>query len=112
MRVGKSEDEAALVAALFEGVLEAPLWATFLDCLKRMTAADYAILIFRPPGRRLAEGLHLLSGDALPSDIEQVFRKYSSLMEMPAAEILAEGRPHSLEELFGLGGTSGAGFLR
>ncbi len=92
--------EAALIAALFDGVVETPLWTSFLDSLRRMTGADYATLIFHPPGRRMAEALQLLSGEAPPSSLQNFFQADSVPAERPPSQ--AEGRPYALDALFDL----------
>jgi DNA-binding CsgD family transcriptional regulator len=94
------DDEAALVAALFAGVSESPLWATFLNRLRLATGADHAILVFQPPGRRLEEGLHLLSGGGPPSEIGQFFREFKPPID-PPHQSTSEGLPYSLRELLG-----------
>ena len=64
-----SEIEQALFTALFDGVGETPLWSTFLTRLRGVTGAEYATLIFNPPERHVAEGLHLLSPAERPNPI-------------------------------------------
>jgi DNA-binding CsgD family transcriptional regulator len=105
-------DEAALVSALFDGVHETPLWATFLDRLRRRTGADYATLIFCPPGRRLEDALHLLSGDAPSSAIEQFYREHAASAEPSPGQNLIENKPYSLAELFGSADTPSDAFYR
>ena len=92
------DDAAALVATLFDGIFERPLWATFLDALRRRTGADHVVLIFHPPGRRLHEGLHLMSGTDRTSAIEQHFRQYVAMVNFPPS-VLPEGAPFSLDDL-------------
>jgi DNA-binding CsgD family transcriptional regulator len=104
--------EKALIAALFNGVSESPLWATFLDRLRRETRADHAVLIFHPPGRRLDEALQLSSGDALPAQIEQVLRRHPAPVDASPHQTRREGHPYSLRELFGSNDTPDATFYR
>lgn len=66
---------SALVSALFNGVFETPLWQTFLALLRQETGADFAILLFLPPGRPLHEVLYLVSGEAPKGNLEEVFRQ-------------------------------------
>ena len=41
------QDETDLLTALHEGVLESPLWSTFLNRLRNRTQSDYAAIIYR-----------------------------------------------------------------
>jgi DNA-binding CsgD family transcriptional regulator len=104
--------EKALITALFDGASESPLWTTFLDRLRRVTRADYAVLIFNPPGRRLDDALHLISGDAPASRIAQSFRKHPAAVDPSPRRTLKEGRPYSQQELFGSSDTPNAMFYR
>lgn len=97
--MGEDADEGALVAALFQGIFETPLWATFLEVLRRKTGADHVVLIFHPPGRRLDEALHLISGSVPTSVIEQHFRNLGSIANRPSSD-LPEAEPFSLDGLF------------
>ena len=101
-----------LITALFNGVNESPLWATFLDRLRRATRADYAVLIFHAPGKRPEEGLQLSSGGALPSQIEQVLRKHPIPADPSPRQSLKEGYPYSIKQLFGTNDTPNAKFYR
>ena len=92
------EDNAALVTALFNGIFERPLWASFLDALRRRTGADHVVLIFHPPGRRLDEALHLISGTVPTSTIEQHFRQHAAMVNLPPS-VLPEAEPFSLDDL-------------
>jgi DNA-binding CsgD family transcriptional regulator len=82
---------------------------TFLDGLRHATGADYAIMNFRPPGRKLDQMLHLLSGDA-PLKIRQIYTEYPTAPML--LEGLSEGRPYSLKELLRFEGGSQASFYR
>jgi DNA-binding CsgD family transcriptional regulator len=95
--------EAELIGALLEGAYEKPLWGSFLDCLRRATASDYAVLVFRPPGIPFDEALHLISGPlGVGVDIHRIHQKYyGTAGPPPSRDLLDEGRPYSLEELFG-----------
>lgn len=71
----KQSNSAALVSALFNGVFETPLWQTFLALLRQQTSADFATLVFQPPGRPLHEVLYLVSGEVSVGNLEEVFRR-------------------------------------
>jgi DNA-binding CsgD family transcriptional regulator len=60
----------------------------------------------------LEEALHLLSGDAPPSQMEQFFRKHPAPVDPPPRQTLREDRPYSLKELFGSNDTPNATFYR
>ncbi|HEX7853529.1 MAG TPA: helix-turn-helix transcriptional regulator [Sphingobium sp.] len=92
--------EAELMATIVEGAFEEPLWATFLQRLREVTRADYAILSFRPPGRPFAEAITLFS-DAARSDLNEITRDGLPPGEPPVDETLAEGRPYLIDELLG-----------
>lgn len=95
-----SGTEAALIAALFDGVAETPLWATFLGLLRRATGADYATLIFHPPGRRMEETLQLLSSDDPTPSFQRFFQAESSPAQRSPSQV--EGRLYTLDGLFDL----------
>lgn len=102
----------ALIAALLDGAFENPPFTSFLDRLRQAIGADYAILNFRPPGSPFEDALDLLSGDAPPSIVKEVHRKYFYPQEPPPRVMLAEGRPYSLQELFGPDGAPDDTFYR
>lgn len=104
------DTEAALITALFDGVAETPLWGSFLDRLRRVTQADYATLIFHPPGRRMDEALHLLSGDAPPSSMNRFFEGDSAPVERSPNQVA--GRAYALSDLFDLYTPAEADFYR
>jgi hypothetical protein len=97
---------------MFNEISESPIWATFLDRLRRETRADYVVLIFHPPGRRPEEALQLSSGNALLSQIEQVLRRHPDPVDPPPPRTLREGRPYSLKEPFGSDRTLNGTFYR
>ena len=46
-------DLNGLIEPLISGLVEDPLWSTFLAALRERTCADYASIVFRPlPYRR------------------------------------------------------------
>jgi DNA-binding CsgD family transcriptional regulator len=94
--------EAPLIAALFSGVSETPLWSTFLNRLRDATGTDFAALVFHPPGRRLEEAMHLVSDANPPPDVEQFYQKHLFPKELLLQETMIEGRPHTLKELLRL----------
>ncbi|CAN7346677.1 hypothetical protein LJR225_002041 [Phenylobacterium sp. LjRoot225] len=91
--------ETDLLTAILEGAFEAPLWASFLDGLRRKTAADYASLIFRPPGRPLNAVVHLFAGAPSPPLVERLYHEDLYQTDPLPYHQLAEGRPYALAEL-------------
>ncbi len=92
-----------MLPALLDGGFEDPLWATFLNRLRRTTQADYASLTFRPPGQPLKEVVHLYSGTAWPAPINRLYRakhreQLQDIDPLPYYE-LEEGRTYTLDEL-------------
>jgi len=66
---------ADLLTALIEGSFETPPWSGFLEKLRRATAADYAVLVIYPPGRRMDDGLLLFAGGRQAADVAELYRK-------------------------------------
>jgi DNA-binding CsgD family transcriptional regulator len=87
-----------LVTALIEGAFETPYWTSFLESLRRITAADYAFLIFDPPGRPMDEGLELVSGCEADSPITKLVR--ACIRPTANRRTTEEGAIVSLEKLF------------
>lgn len=80
------------------GVFETPRWSTFLDELRRRTQADYASLVFRPPGLPSNAAFYLFSGKRWPSSIERLYRE-SFYDQGPPHHKMKEGAVHTLDEL-------------
>lgn len=87
-----------LVTALVEGAFETPLWASFLEGLRLATSADYAILIFDPPGRPMDEGLQLASGCGANAPVSSLLR--ACIHPSAHRRATEEGKVLSLEALF------------
>lgn len=100
-----TEDAADLVAPLIEGIVEDPLWSSFLERLRLRTRADYAAIVFRPlPGGVPQDRvIHLYAGQAWPSEITQRFREsLSGVDPMPYHDLVAN-RVYALHELLRFG---------
>jgi DNA-binding CsgD family transcriptional regulator len=95
-------DDSDLVSPILEGAFEDPLWASFLDRLRAQTAADYASLIFRPPGRPLNAVIHLFSGAPSPPMVRDLYHEDLYQRDPLPYHQLAEGRPYALDELLRL----------
>lgn len=88
-----------LLLALLNGGFENPLWSSFLEKFRRCTRADYASLVFRPPGLPSNTVFHLFTGRRCPPAIQQLYRdSFYKRDPMPYHE-LKEGRVYALGEL-------------
>lgn len=99
------EDLAPLVEALIEGLVEEPLWSTFVHRLQQRLHADYVGLVFRPLpfGTPEARVVHIYAGQPSPPDVSQYYR--DSLYKadpMPYHDLL-DGRVYGLDELLHAG---------
>lgn len=91
---------AGLIEPALEGGFETPPWGRFLDRLREATAADYALLSFRPPGMAPEEAIQCFSGEAPSEAVRQVFReRVYPLARLESGKPMAEGRPFSLADL-------------
>jgi len=88
-----------LLAPLMEGAFEEPLWSTFLDRLRARTGADYASMIFRPPGMPLNEVIHLFSGERSPPQVQLHYHEILYKTDPLPYHQLTEGRVYALGEL-------------
>jgi DNA-binding CsgD family transcriptional regulator len=101
-----------LLPTILEGAFETPLWASFLEGLRRKTGADYASLIFRPPGRPLNAVVHLFAGDPSPPLVQQLYHEDFYQRDPLPYHQLADGRPYPLEELLRFDEPDHVGFYR
>lgn len=88
-----------LLLALMNGAFETPPWSTFLDELRRRTQADYASLVFRPPGLASNAVFYLYSGKRWPARMEKLYRE-SFYDQGPPHHEMTEGEIYTLDELF------------
>jgi DNA-binding CsgD family transcriptional regulator len=95
-----NDQHSELVSALLDGAFETPLWSSFLTKLRAQTGADYATLIFRPPGRPLSEALHLFSGEHRSTHIADVYDRHFATLELLREFGIEPGQVWSLEQLF------------
>jgi DNA-binding CsgD family transcriptional regulator len=88
--------------ALLEGSFEERPWTTFLDRLRQCTSANYASLIFRPPGLPSNTVFHLYSGECSPPHVQRLYRESFYLRDPTPYHAMQEGHVHGLEELLQL----------
>ncbi len=101
---------ADLVAAIFEGAFEQPLWKTFLDLIRKRTGADHATMIFRSPGRPLNEATHLYSGLLEVEGVRRTYSEHLPSLNLLNEQGLIEGRAYSFDELYPPVGTENESF--
>lgn len=95
----KAEKSKDLILLLMNGVFEAPLCSSFLDELRERTRADYASLVFRPPGMPSNTVFHLYSGTRCPPVIQQLYRDGFYKRDPTPYHQMSEGRVYALDEL-------------
>jgi len=88
-----------LLLALLDGAFETPLWSTFLEKLRQSTGADYASLIFRPPGLPTNTVFHLFSGERSPPVIQELYRQSFYQRDPTPYHDMVEGHVYQLHEL-------------
>ncbi|TAL02852.1 MAG: helix-turn-helix transcriptional regulator [Rhodospirillaceae bacterium] len=96
-------DDSDILAPLLDGIFEEPLWATFLDRLRRRTRADYVALTFRPPGMPLNAVIHLYAGEPSPPPVSQHYHNHLYERDPLPYYQLREGRVYALHELLRFG---------
>jgi DNA-binding CsgD family transcriptional regulator len=108
-------DVPGLIAALFAGLSDRPLWGGFLDLLRHETMADYATLSFLTPGRYLEKSIYILSSQQGTSQCEHANPDYFYALDRGdpnSRPTLEEGRPYSFKQQFGSNGDPRAEFYR
>lgn len=99
------EDAADLIGPLIEGMVEDPLWSTFIGRLRRRMKADYASLTFRPlrVGEPQNRVVHLASGRQSPPIIAQLYRDSLYKSDPLPYHDMIDGRVYALPELLRAG---------
>jgi DNA-binding CsgD family transcriptional regulator len=95
------EDTADLIGPLIEGIVEDPLWSTFMARLRERLRAGYVSIVFRPlpigtPDNRL---IHLYAGQAWPSEVNREFLAAGRGSDPMPYHDLAADRVYALDEL-------------
>jgi DNA-binding CsgD family transcriptional regulator len=110
--VAKSGQTADLLLALLNGAFETPLWSTFLETLRQHTRADYASLVFRPPGLPSNTVFHLFAGTRCPPVIQQLYRNSFYKQDPTPYHEMSEGRVYALGELLRSENPAHAAYLK
>ncbi|HTU11605.1 MAG TPA: helix-turn-helix transcriptional regulator [Allosphingosinicella sp.] len=104
------QDETDLLTAVHDGPFEQPLWATFLERLRRRVRANYAGLIFRRPNQPDSL-IELFAGTSPPAALKQVYGAGDAGRNpLPYFE-LREGRVYASGELLDPGLASHRAFI-
>lgn len=96
---------AELIGPLIEGIVEDPLWGTFMARLRLALHADYVSIVFRPlpagtPDNRL---IHLYSGQAWPPEVNRLFLAAGRSSDPMPYHALVADRVYALDELLHFG---------
>ena len=105
------EANAKLLLSLMNGAFETPQWSTFLDELRQCTKADYASLVFRPPGLAMNTVFHLFSGNRCPPVIQQLYRDSFYKRDPTPYHEMCEGQVYTLSELLNSDNPAHAAYL-
>lgn len=102
-------DAAALIGPLVEGIVEDPLWSSFLARLLARLRADYVSIVFRPPSADKPAGahdnrlIHLYAGQPWPPEVNAEFLAAGRSSDpMPYHDLVAD-RVYALDELLPFG---------
>ncbi|WP_373097581.1 helix-turn-helix transcriptional regulator [Zhongshania sp.] len=107
----ESKTGSKLLLALMNGPFESPQWSTFLDELRQCTQADYASLVFRPPGLATNTVFHLFSGNRCPPVIQQLYRDSFYRRDPTPYHEMNEARVYTLDELLDSNNPAHAAYL-
>jgi DNA-binding CsgD family transcriptional regulator len=98
-------DLADLVEPLIQGMVEDPVWSTFLGRLRQRAGADYASIVFRPlrTGPFRNRVIHLYSGMASPPLVSRLYHESLHRTDPIPYREMAENRLYALPELLRAG---------
>jgi DNA-binding CsgD family transcriptional regulator len=108
--VAKDIDD--LLLALIDGAFESPRWKSFLDILRRHIRADYASLVFRPPGLSPNTMVHLYSGRRSPPHVQRLYLDSFYARDPLPYHTMLEGRLYTFEELLKPGQPDAEAYIR
>jgi DNA-binding CsgD family transcriptional regulator len=96
---------AALIAPLIEGMVEDPMWSTFLARLRERLCADYISIVFRPHafGPERHKVVHLFAGEPWPDQLNQIYRAGDRRPDPMPYQEMEDGRVYRLDELLRFG---------
>lgn len=94
-------EDAALIRALIEGMVEEPVWSDFIALLRARVKADYASIVFRPlpPESPQYRVVHIFSGRDSPPILAALYREGLHRDDPMPYHDLKDGRVYALEEL-------------
>ncbi|MET0365912.1 MAG: helix-turn-helix transcriptional regulator [Sphingobium sp.] len=94
-------EDAALIQALIEGMVEEPLWSTFIARLRARIRADYTSIVFRPlpQGSPQYRVVHLFSGQDSPPIVAALYRENLYKTDPMPYHDMVDGRVYALDEL-------------
>ena len=101
-----------LLLALIDGPFESPRWTSFLDALRRHISADYASLVFRPPGMATNTMVHLYSGRRSPPQVQQLYRESFYDRDPLPYHTMLEGQVYDFDELLEPGHPDAEAYIR
>ena len=90
-----------LIEPLISGLVEDPLWSTFLNRLLHRVRADYASIVFRPltMGPERNRVVHLYAGQASPPGVSQLYHDILHATDPMPYRDMAEGKVYPLAGL-------------
>jgi DNA-binding CsgD family transcriptional regulator len=107
-----SNQTTTLLLSLMDGAFENPLWSTFLDELLQRTRADYASLVFRPPGMAPNTVFHLYSGERCPPFVQKLYRESAYKQDPTPYHEMQEDRVYTLDALLPHGDPARDAYIR
>lgn len=112
MGVATPRLSSGLLLALMDGAFDVPPWRRFLDALRESITADYASLIFRPPGLSPNTVLHLYSGACSPPKVQRLYRESIYERDPLPYHDMVDGRVYDFDELLPPGNPRGEAYIR
>ncbi|WOK37449.1 helix-turn-helix transcriptional regulator [Sphingomonas sp. C3-2] len=91
-------DEQDILASLYAGPLESPLWSTFLERLRRRLGAVTCALYFRHADAPLNESTELYAGAPESLELRQRYNERLYRLDPIPYDVLRPGRVYSLAE--------------
>lgn len=93
-----------LVQPLISGIVEDPLWSSFLSKLQGATEADYVSIVFRPlkSGPERNRVIHLYSGRPSPPLVSQLYHESLYMDDPMPYRDMADGGVYTLSDLLQL----------